>query len=509
MTRTTERVGAALPAYEVGAEIGRGACGVVLAGMHRRLQRPVAIKVLAEQFVDAPGVRSRFVHEARVLAGFEHPHIVPVYDYVEDVQLCALVMERLSGGTVWHRFRTAGLSQQASVAIVLAAASSLDYAHGRGVLHRDIKPENLLFSAHDVVKVTDFGIAKVLGAEMTFATRVGDTIGTPAYMAPEQAKGEEVTPSTDVCALGTVLYELLCGELPIPAGATAVSTLYRRVHEDPRPITEVSAMVPTPVAEVVMRAVAREPDRRTPTAAVFAAELAAAAGQAWGPGWASARGTAVAAEGVPVAPVTGGGAATVRVPGAGVPQRPAADLDATIAMSASAPAAPVTGGVAAGQAAGASARRRVRLLLSGAIAGALLVAAVLVLALHGWGGGPAGGGGSPGASSSSFHSDASVLAGSTLRVSSATPCPALPAGWKNQNAVVYLTDPRNTATPDVTANYIPTQPDGSWSGALPIPDATAAADYLVRVTCVGDDSSGTNTYFSYSGRNPVTVGRAP
>src|SRR5205807_2411660 len=144
-----------------------------------------AIKLLTEVLVDTPGVRSRFVNEARLLAGFDHPHIVPVYDYVEDGDVCALVMERLSGGTVWQRVQAGGMTQQDAVAIALATASSLDYAHARGVLHRDVKPDNLLFSSRGVLKVTDFGIAKVVGAEHTVATQTGETMGTPVYMAPE------------------------------------------------------------------------------------------------------------------------------------------------------------------------------------------------------------------------------------------------------------------------------------------------------------------------------------
>src|SRR4051812_17427681 len=158
-------VEAALPNYEIGGELGRGGWGVVLGGRHRELGRDVAIKQLPRAFAADPSVRARFLSEARVLASLDHPHVVPIYDFVEREGLCLLVMERLAGGTLWSRFTGEGVKMDDACAAVLATCAALQCAHDRGVLHRDIKPENLMFSANGTLKVTDFGIAKVVGGE--------------------------------------------------------------------------------------------------------------------------------------------------------------------------------------------------------------------------------------------------------------------------------------------------------------------------------------------------------
>src|SRR5437868_5871376 len=231
MALDQEAVAAALPLYEVEGELGHGAWGVVLAGRHRQLGRDVAIKQLPRSFGADPAVRTRFLAEARLLASLEHPHIVPIYDFIEHDNSCLLVMERLTGGTVLSRARAGRFSPTAACALILAACAGLHYAHQRGVLHRDVKPENLLFSGGGVLKVADFGIAKVVGGAATVATQAGHVMGTPAYMAPEQVQGGELTPATDIYALGTVLYQLLAGQLPFAAETDPIAMLYRHVHE--------------------------------------------------------------------------------------------------------------------------------------------------------------------------------------------------------------------------------------------------------------------------------------
>ncbi|TQC38208.1 serine/threonine protein kinase, partial [Rhodococcus sp. WS4] len=232
METDIDRVAAALPAYEVGGELGHGGWGVVLAGQHRALGRPVAIKQLPPAFATDPGIRRRFTAEGRLLASLDHPHVVPVYDFVEHDGLCLLVMELLPGGTVWNRFTRTGFNAHAAVAVALACAAGLTAAHNRSILHRDIKPENLLFAASGAIKVTDFGIAKVIGGNETLATKAGDVLGTPSYIAPEQARGGELTPATDVYALATMLYELLAGELPFPAADDAMALLFMHAFDD-------------------------------------------------------------------------------------------------------------------------------------------------------------------------------------------------------------------------------------------------------------------------------------
>ena len=239
----------ALPAYDVGGVLGQGGFGVVLAAHHRQLDRRVAIKQLSRAVAADVAVRRRFTAEARVLASLDHPHVVPVYDFVEREDLCLLVMELLPGGTLRDRFTTTGLTAPHAVAISLACAAGLNAAHERGVLHRDVKPENMLFAASGALKVTDFGIAKVVGGAETLLTRAGDVIGTPAYMAPEQVRGGELSPATDVYALATMTYELLSGVLPFTSDGNAMSLLFKHASEAPIPLGEVAAGVPGPVAD--------------------------------------------------------------------------------------------------------------------------------------------------------------------------------------------------------------------------------------------------------------------
>ena len=279
-------VAAALPAYEIGEELGRGHWGVVFGARHRQLGRDVAVKQLPGAYADQPEVVQRFVNEAKVLGSLNHMHIVPVYDFVQHEGLCLLVMERLHGGTLSTRFRN-GVSGEDVCAIALAAASALHYAHQHGVLHRDVKPENIMFSAEGVLKVTDFGIAKVVGGSETVLTRTGFVLGTPAYMAPEQAKGEPLTPATDIYALGLITYELLAGKLPFEPGEDPLSLIYRHVYEAPLPLLDAAPGVPPEIAGVIMRALERDPAGRFETAEAFGVALASSAKEAWGGRWLS------------------------------------------------------------------------------------------------------------------------------------------------------------------------------------------------------------------------------
>ncbi len=293
MALERDQVAQALPSYDMGEELGRGAWGVVLSAQHRALGRSVAVKQLPRAFAADPAVRGRFLTEGRLLAALDHPHIVPVFDFVEKDGLCLLVMELLPGGTVWNRFTAKGFTPPAACATVLAAASGLQAAHEKNVLHRDVKPENMMFSSEGVLKVTDFGIAKVVGGDATLATRAGEVIGTPAYIAPEQARGGQLSPATDVYALATMLYEMLSGQLPFADETDVMALLFKHAYEDPAPLDQRAPSVPGPVVPVVMQALATVPEDRYVSAQSFALALAEACTSVWGPGW-------LAAEGVPV-----------------------------------------------------------------------------------------------------------------------------------------------------------------------------------------------------------------
>ena len=268
------QVAAALPGYELGKQVGAGAFGLVLSGWHRRLQRDVAIKVLPAGGYGP--VAAGFAAEAVILAGLDHPHIVRVYDLVETDDLRLIVMEMLGGGTLTRR--RASMGQQGTCAVGLAVAGALSCAHSQGVLHRDIKPDNVLFDSAGVLKVVDFGIAKLLSGRAATASAV---IGTPLFMAPEQIVRGRLEPATDLYALGMLLYLLLAGtalpDPPAPAQMPWRDQDYRHIPPPPG--------VPTPVAEVVLRALATVPADRPPTAHAFAVDLARAAASAYGPEW--------------------------------------------------------------------------------------------------------------------------------------------------------------------------------------------------------------------------------
>ncbi|SMD18146.1 serine/threonine-protein kinase [Kibdelosporangium aridum] len=267
----------ALPQYTIGGQIGSGGMGEVFSGVHRTLNRQVAIKQLPPDMAGRVGAFVQFDREARVLASLDHPHIVPVYDYVQNL----LVMEKLDGGTVFDRFHAGKIDQEQACAITLAMLSGLHAAHVAGVLHLDVKPKNLLFNTAGVVKVADFGIAQVISEGATLVTHGGQILGTPAYIAPEQAMGNALTPAADVYAAGTVLYELLSGDLPFDRDRGALALIRQHMFADPKQIER----VPEPLATVVMRSIARELPARYKEAEAFATDLASAATSAYGQGW--------------------------------------------------------------------------------------------------------------------------------------------------------------------------------------------------------------------------------
>ncbi len=267
------QVAEALPSYELGAKLGAGAFGLVLAGRHRDLDRDVAIKVLSPAQENAPG---GFKAEARILAAMDHPHVVRVYDYVEADELHLIVMELLGGGTLTRR--RAGIPPEGACAVGLAVAAALTCAHAQGVLHRDIKPDNILFDTGGLLKVTDFGIAKIFDGSAATASML---IGTPKYMAPEQLVGGRLGPPTDLYALGVLLYELLVGTPLFDPALSSHALGYHHLYSPPPPLVG----VPAPVAEAVLRALAKDPAARQPSAHAFALDLAAAAARGYGPRW--------------------------------------------------------------------------------------------------------------------------------------------------------------------------------------------------------------------------------
>ena len=238
------------------------------------LERPVAIKVLAEHLSDTPGFRDRFLREARLAAQLSHPNIVQVFDVGEDDGRPFIVMECVEGATLADEVKERGKLEPAEVVdLALQICGGLEHAHAAGLVHRDIKPQNLLLRADGTVKIADFGIARA--AEATKLTEIGSVLGTAAYLSPEQALGEEVTAAADIYSLGCVLYELLTGRTPY-LFETLPELVVKHREESIAPLRELQPDVPERLEAAVMHALARNPDYRPESAAALAEELAIA-----------------------------------------------------------------------------------------------------------------------------------------------------------------------------------------------------------------------------------------
>ena len=283
MTLDLRAMELALPNYEIGREIGRGAFGVVFEGRHKTLGRRVAIKQLPRAYGADPALRARFLTEAQVVASLDHPHIVPVYDYIEHDGLRLLVMEHLGGGTLATRAAEGRLSTEAACAVAIAVCLGLQHAHERGILHRDVKPENIAF-AKNTPKLADFGIAKSTFDDARL-TMTGSVIGTVAYMSPEQATGDPLSPASDVYSCALMVYEQLAGRLPYAPVPSITAQLVQHVTATPEPLLVTAPNVPPVVGDVIMRGLAKSPADRPASAAAFASQLAGACRRSFGDGW--------------------------------------------------------------------------------------------------------------------------------------------------------------------------------------------------------------------------------
>ncbi|HKG37986.1 MAG TPA: protein kinase [Conexibacter sp.] len=255
--------------YELGRRLGIGGMSTVQLALDRRLERNVAVKLLAEHLADDPAFVSRFRREALAAARLVHPNVVQVFDFGFDeaAHHHFIVMEAVPGRSCAELLRERGhLDVAQAVEIVAQACRGLDYAHRNGVVHRDVKPGNLLVTDDGVVKLADFGIAKA--TEQSSITQVGSVLGTAAYLAPEQARGEASGPRSDLYALGVVAYQLMSGRLPYEAMSLSELAL-KQQRELPAPLDELNPEVPPALAQAVTVALALEPEGRFETAAAM------------------------------------------------------------------------------------------------------------------------------------------------------------------------------------------------------------------------------------------------
>jgi serine/threonine protein kinase len=269
--------------YEVLGVLGRGAMGIVLKALDKALHRTVAIKVLSPQLASSPKARRRFLREARAAAGINHPNVVTIHAVEEQAGIPYLVMEYVRGHTLRDRIKTSSPLNLTSILRVSAQiADGLAAAHEHGVVHRDVKPGNILLEdGIERVKVSDFGLATVV-MDASQLTSAGRTVGTPAYMSPEQVAGSRVDGRSDLFSLGCVMYAMVARKSPF-RGTHALEVAHKILEHTPPPLCECDPSVPGFLSEIVDRLLEKDPERRYQSAGVvrdmLRAHLTAAASE--------------------------------------------------------------------------------------------------------------------------------------------------------------------------------------------------------------------------------------
>jgi serine/threonine-protein kinase len=251
--------------YRLDERIAGGGMGDVWRGTDEVLGRTVAIKVLLSALMEEPGFAERFRGEARTMATINHPGVVDIYDYGSENGTAFLIMEYVEGDALSRTLGRVGrLTPARAMALIAQAADALHAAHQKGIVHRDVKPGNLLVRPNGTLVLTDFGIAR--SAAVAQLTAAGSVLGTASYISPEQASGSQATPLSDVYALGVVAYQCLSGVRPFE-GENPLEIAMRHVRDLPPPLPP---DIPRPVAQLVERAMAKDPAARWPSAAAFA-----------------------------------------------------------------------------------------------------------------------------------------------------------------------------------------------------------------------------------------------
>jgi len=255
--------GQTIGSYEIADEIGQGGMSVVYRAFQPQLDRWVAVKILQSTGAGGAEFLARFRREARAVAALRHPNILTIYDYGEEEGIAYIVMEYVPDGTLKARLTGQPMDWPDAATLIIPLARALAYAHSQGIVHRDVKPANVLLPRPDWPLLADFGLVKLVGHQRGI-TRPGMSIGTPAYLSPEQAAGEEIDHRSDIYGLGVMLYELLTGSLPFQA-KSPIEMMIRRMQGPPTPPRQLNLRITPQIEAVILRALAREREARHPT----------------------------------------------------------------------------------------------------------------------------------------------------------------------------------------------------------------------------------------------------
>jgi serine/threonine protein kinase/lipoprotein NlpI len=252
-------IGKTVSHYKILDKLGEGGMGVVYKAQDIRLDRIVALKFLTKYLLCDTEAKARFAHEAKAASALNHPSITTIHEIDEVQGECFICMEYIEGKSIKEVIKEKTLSIEEILKIAIQIAEGLNAAHKKGIVHRDIKSDNIMLSDEGLVKIMDFGLAKLKGVSRV--TKAGTTLGTVSYMSPEQARGEEVDHRTDIWSLGVVLYEILTRQLPFK-GEYEQAVIYAILNEKPNPITDLQTGLPGELEPIVNKALAKSPDSR-------------------------------------------------------------------------------------------------------------------------------------------------------------------------------------------------------------------------------------------------------
>jgi TolB-like protein/Tfp pilus assembly protein PilF/tRNA A-37 threonylcarbamoyl transferase component Bud32 len=252
-------IGQTISHYKIVEKLGEGGMGVVYKAEDTKLKRTVALKFLSAQSLETQQEKTRFVHEAQAAAALDHPNVCTVHEIDEAEGQTFIAMAYVEGHSLREKIASGPLKLEAALDLAIDVAQGLQEAHEKGIVHRDIKSGNIMLTSKGQAKITDFGLARLAGG--TKVTKTGTTVGTVAYMSPEQARGEAVDHRSDIWSLGVVVYEMLTGQLPFK-GEHEQAVTYQVVNENPDPITALRTGIPMELERIVNKALAKNPGER-------------------------------------------------------------------------------------------------------------------------------------------------------------------------------------------------------------------------------------------------------